>query len=711
MLFPQLGPQYYTEKDRPILSRMEAFYAESITINQSFWGEADTDTRFHAGDQTLWTDLYGNLPANRRRQFSFNRIRRVINMITGYQRRNRKSTIVSPVENADTVTADQFTKVLMWINNQEGVLETISESFEGALVTGINLLQVWMDYRHDPISGNIRVDNCSYNSFLIDPYFRKPDLSDCNALWKRTFLTKRECISLLPDMTDEILGLIGNDSGTGRDGKFQFMPESYNYGHKNLLTYDEFYYRDYRRQKMLADSQTGETMEWRSQDNDRLNEFLRAYPQVTVIEQDVPTVRLAIVVQGKVMYDGPQPMGIDQYPFVPVFAYYAPQMPYFPNRCQGVVRGLRDAQYLYNRRRIIELDILESQITSGWKYKENALVNPKDVFLQGQGKGLALKEEAMMSDVEQIQPPQVPPSMIQLSELLGKEIQEVSGVNEELLGSAMDEKAGILAMLRQGAGLTTLQILFDHLDRAQKLLGKLMIDLVQANFTPGKIKKILEGQEPAPQFYNKAFGKYDAVVEEGLNTSTQKQMQFAQLLQLREVGVPVPNEVLLEAVTLQNKKQLIDAITAQQQQQQQMQMQQMQAAMQEQQARTELAQARAIADRGLGVERASRVQENRALAVERRAAAEKDHDMAVLNFVKALKELESVDISHISELLTLRDNLQAREDASSLQKEVGSPEPVNLGAKRPTTLRRPRATAVSNQKEAQYGQTSPQQPQ
>lgn len=80
MLFPQLGPQYYTERDRPILSRMEAFCAESITINQSFWREADTDTRFHAGDQTLWTDLYGNLPANRRRQFNFNRIRRVINM-------------------------------------------------------------------------------------------------------------------------------------------------------------------------------------------------------------------------------------------------------------------------------------------------------------------------------------------------------------------------------------------------------------------------------------------------------------------------------------------------------------------------------------------------------------------------------------------------------------------------------------------------------
>lgn len=663
MLFPELGPQYYTEKDRPILSRMEAFYAESITINQSFWGEADTDTRFHAGDQTLWNDLYGNLPANRRRQFNFNRIRRVINMISGYQRRNRKSTIVSPVENADAETADQFSKILMWINNQEGVLETISDSFEGSLITGMNLLQVWMDYRQDPVSGNIRVDNCSYNSFLIDPYFRKTDLSDCNAIWKRSFLTKRECIALLPDMADAILGLVGNDSGTGRDGKFQFMPESYNYGMKNLLTYDEYYYRDYRTQKMLVDTETGDTMEWKSTDNDRLRQFVQHFPSVTVIEQEIPTVRLAIVVQGKVMYDGPQPMGIDQYPFVPVFAYYHPEMPYFPWRIQGVVRGLRDAQYLYNRRRIVELDILESQITSGWKYKENALVNPKDVFLSGQGRGLALKEEALMSDVEQIPAPQVPPSMIQLSELLGKEIQEISGVNEELLGSAIDDKAGILSMLRQGAGLTTLQVLFDNLDRAQKLLGKLMLDLVQTSFTPGKISKILEGKQPAPQFYNKAFGRYDAVVEEGINTTTQKQMQFAQLLQLREVGVPIPDDILLESVTLQNKKQLIEAISAQKQQQMQIQQMQMQSAMQEQQARIELSKARAVADQGLGLERVSRVQENQALAVERRAAAEKDHEMAILNLVKAIKEMDSVDLEHIEKLLTLSDLVKSREEA------------------------------------------------
>lgn len=684
MIFPQLGPVYYDERHKEILSRMEAFYAESITINQSFWGEADTDTRFEAGDQTLWNDLYGNLPANRRRQFNFNRIRRVVNMIQGHQRRNRKSTIVIPVENSDSTTADQMSKVLLWQSQQEGTLETISDSFHGALVTGMNLLQVWMDYRSDPINGNIKVDNCSYNSFLIDPYFKKHDLSDCNAIWKRSFLTKRECISLLPNRAEEILGLMGNDSGTGKDGKFQFMPESYNYGMKNLLTYDEYYYRDYRTQKMLVDTQTGETMEWKAtvDSENRLKMFLQQNPEVTVVDQEVPTVRLAIVIQGKVFYDGPNPMGIDSYPFVPVFAYYSPQMPYFPWRIQGVVRGLRDAQYLYNRRKVIELDILESQVNSGFFYKENALVNPKDVFLSGQGKGIAIKEEAQMSDVVQIQAPQIPPSMIELSKILAQEMQEISGVSEELLGSATDDKAGILSMLRQGAGLTTLQILFDNLDRSQKLLGKLMIDLIQANFTPGKVKKILEGEEPTAQFYNKAFGKYDAAVEEGLNTTTQKQMQFAQLLQLREAGVPIPDDILLESATIQNKTKLVEAIQKIQQGQAQAQEKQMQAALQEQAARTQLAQSKSIADQGLGLERLSRIKENKALAIERVAEAEKDREIGLLNLVKALKEIEDMDLAHIEKLISLSHIVRDKEaaDMAEVENTAVSPQQQNIPA-------------------------------
>jgi len=191
-------------------------------------------------------------------------------------------------------------------------------------------------------------------------------------------------------------------------------------------------------------------------------------------------------------------------------------------------------------------------------------------------------------------------------------------------------------------------------------LGELVIKLVQNNFTPGKIQQIVK-EEPTKEFYTKMFGRYNSVVAEGFNTTTQKQMELNQLLQLREAGVPVPNSALLEAATIQNKKQLVEAIQQQEQAQSQQQQQMQDLSMQEIQSRIKLTEARSVADEGLGVERYSRVQENQALAIERRAAAEKDRDIGLLNMVKALKEIDDIDITHIQKLLSLSAMLKAQE--------------------------------------------------
>jgi hypothetical protein len=191
-----------------------------------------------------------------------------------------------------------------------------------------------------------------------------------------------------------------------------------------------------------------------------------------------------------------------------------------------------------------------------------------------------------------------------------------------------------------------------------------MIDLIQANYTPGKIDKILEkDQHPTPQFYNKAFGKYNSVVEEGLNTLTQRQMNFAQLLELKQAGVPIADDLLIDASTLQNKKKLIDSIVQSSKAAQEQQMKQMQIQMEEIQSRTELAKARATADQGLGFERLSRIEENHALAEERRHEARKDDEIALLNLVKALKEIDTMDISHIESLINLSHSINERTNA------------------------------------------------
>jgi uncharacterized transporter YbjL len=191
--------------------------------------------------------------------------------------------------------------------------------------------------------------------------------------------------------------------------------------------------------------------------------------------------------------------------------------------------------------------------------------------------------------------------------------------------------------------------------------------MVQSNYTPGKVKNLLEGEEPAPLFYSKAFGKYHCMVEAGFNTESQKQMQFAQLIQLRELGVQIPDDVLIDAATLQNKDKLTERLQQQQQAQQQQAQHQMQSQMQLQQAQIQLAHARAGADRGLEVERTSRVEENRALAERQHEEAIKESQLATLNLVKAMKELEDMDLGHLQKLVDIQQLLKASTQPQTFQ--------------------------------------------
>ena len=458
------------------------------------------------------------------------------------------------------------------------------------------------------------------------------------------------------------------------------MPENFNYTRQNLLAYDEFWYKTTKEEEVLLDENTGETHVWDGE-KDSLDLFLDLYPEIKKIKRTVPTVKLGIVLNGRVFYHGPNIFNINTYPFIPFVGYFHPEIEYMKYRIQGVVRNLRDAQWSYNRRMRIQLDLLESQINSGLKVVEDSLVDPNDAFLQGQGRVLWVKKEAGLDSVQELQPTQIPPSWFQEIETLNKDMKEISGVTEELLG-ASDTDTGITQMLRQGAGLTTLEPLFDRLDECQMVLGKVMLEMISKNYGKGKIQRIL-GEEPSPLVSNKYFYKFDMQIVEGTLTETQQKMQFVQMLEMQQMGIPIPPEVLIKAAPLQNKKELLESIQAQSQQQQQQEQLQTSAQIELLKAQIEDLKAKAVANTGLGVERVSRVDENRALAVERRAEAVKDRELGALHLVRALKELEGMDISNVLQAVEAVKAVQAItgvgseptiEEVSASTEEVPTPK-------------------------------------
>lgn len=652
-----------------IKAKMDADYQNNQSIWNVFWTRAAMNVRLEAGDPTIM-NTWGSNPATiGSSNYYFNRARPIGNSISGYQRRNRKSSVIVPLEMGDQKTADQYTKIIMNLYKRENVYELISEAFhQGAVISGMNLMQIYLDFSEDPINGDIKFKNLNYADFMIDPYFVEPDLSDASFIRVRTYMSKPAIAAIMPEeYYDEIMSLNANQQGSTVDGRFQYEAAARGYSMTPKLAYDEYWYRDYRKQRKLYDMETAESIDVSDRYDINLEEYLSQNPQIKLLEKYVPTVRLAICIQDKVFFDGPNPLGIDEYPFVAVLGYYSKSMPYMYNRIQSVMTSLISPQILFNRRLILNADFLESVLTTGWMFKTSAVLDVKHLFQTGAGRIIPLKDNAVpLQDVVPIPAPNIPPSAFQQLEEYDKELFNVVGISQENMGKVIeDDSSGYQSALRTAAGLTALQPIYDRLDMSQNQLANLALKIMQSSWTPAKVRKYLEGEEPAPQFYDKAFGRYHAVAELGFNTETQIQLEFAQLLKLKEIGVAITDADLIKKATLQGKDDLIQNMQKQAEQQQQIQQMQMQVQMQELEARAKLSEARAMADMGLYAERTSRVQENRALAIQKIHEANKDDEMATLNKIKALKELQDIDLTQLERILALAQSLKAQEQVTS----------------------------------------------
>lgn len=647
--------------DLSIRQKMNKNYTDCINVLQTQWYQGDLDQRFALGDQDLWGLIFPGVATYRRKIFNFNLINGALQMISGFQRRNRKSTTCIPILNSEQKTADQFTKCLYHIHNQTGAYQIFSDAFEqGALTQGLGFISIYKDMTCDPISGDIKMRYVDMKSTLYDPYGRRHDMSDWRYFWTRQFFDRHEAADLYPQFRDDILAL---PAGTYRDDKFYYMPEVYQIQFPNLIAFDEYWYLATREATFIIDTETEETQEFDGDEED-LRDALQALRKrspemknrMKVIKRPKPTVKRTIILNDRVLVDEENPYGLDRYPFVPVLGYFSPDTPYYAYKFRGVVRDMRDAQYLFNRRKVADLDILEAQ-QQGIKMKKGALVTPDDSLNQGNGRVLVLDPSAQMTDVEQMQIIPPAPTMIQMEEMLHNITLEIAGANEELMGSAVDEKAGILSMLRQGAGLTRLQRLFDQLDESQRLVGDILIEMIQKNWTYGKVKQII-GEDPTPEFDNKLFLKYGAKVALGVLTESQQQLEAQQLLYAREIGIPVPSKRILSKMVLQDKEELLEEIEqaekAQAEQQQavaQMQMQQMQV---DNQAKISYAHSQ----EGLAAERLAKIEEDRALNAERMSRSQEERTGGLLNLIKAAKELETMDMNNLTQSLAALIQLQ-----------------------------------------------------
>jgi hypothetical protein len=658
---PNIYQGYYQDGKRDIVAEADERYQQNLSAWQLYFWEQLIDRKVYLGDQR-YLNLYSGLNYEHQK-YVFNASMPVVNMVCGRQRQHRKATQMIPVHGSSDHTASQATKVIQSAYYFDDTYNQVSNCFkEAAGITGLALMHSWIDYRRDPICGDLRTECFSADMVMMDAFWREMDLSDCQFIRTRKYLHKAQVKQMLKGREHDIDML--NDQAYF-DTKFTFMPQQYNIRRKDFLAYDEYWYLSERMGTFVVDPDTYESTEV-DLTKEEMDRMKVQFPQVVVVKEKVPTVNLAIIVNNTCFYDGPNPLGIDLYPFTPFVGYHDLANNNYSFRYQGIIRNIRDPQYLYNYRKQLEMDLLAAQF-SGVDVEEDALIDDQDAFKVGPGKVRFFKKGRLQAIVDK-PGANINPANFNVTELLKQDIQSNAGVTPELLGQAEDSDVGITEQLRQGAALTTLQELFDNLDLSQRNAGRLHWALIQKNYTLGKIKKMIQ-EEPTNEFRDKSFQKYDAVISNAPLTATTKQLSFLQKYTLWKDGLPIPPDQLLEDLVIQDKDKLVQAIQQQQQAQQQQEQQMAQLQMQNQQIVNESLQSKAMSDRALAEERTQKGQLEQFSIMTKLNESEHMKNLAILDKVKAAKEVESMGIDDFVKVFSLIENIRNREDEKQLKQQ------------------------------------------
>jgi hypothetical protein len=672
------------QSENSITSQFNQFFYDAYRTWGLYYAAAYRDLRAYAGDN--WTNLEKTkLERQNRMILELNKIRRVVNLYSGYERENRTATVCAPVEGSDVKTADQFSDILYYVYEKANADYIISEAFEHSLKTGLAIIGLYMDYSRDKVNGDIKMYWKPFNALMLDPYFTKRDLSDCDQASTRDLLSKEQIKSLLPWIEPSVI----DNLPTGiRDNKYQYLGiyRQYNstYIAKNLCTYDQYWKRINKVQKYLVDMETGVTEEFNGDGEEEaiLKNQLREdaarraemglSPRLELITSHKRSVELNIIVSGQLLYSGPDPTGLDDYPFVPVLLYHEPLIDTFELKIQGIVRSVRDAQRQYNRRHSQIIDLMESIINTGYITKNGAVLDPNMLMQAGQGKQIVVNEGYdVNADIREISPPNIPPGYLQYQDIIDKNIMEIPGASDELLGLSSvgdSQVSGKLAEVRASNGLKGNRGIFDNLEQSKKYLGLLVIEAIQKNYSPGKVARII-GEEPTEQFFSGQFEEYDCAIKQAVKTSTQREAYYYQLLQLVALGAPIPWADIMEVAPLQGSTKLHEVMRQQAEQAQQaaqaeqeaMQMQKMldMAAVNQSTALAEERRARVLADIGLAKERESEVTQN--------------HAKAFLDNAKTIAQIQDIPQKRMVEVLKLASQIKAQEKQEAeaeLQKDM-----------------------------------------
>jgi len=555
---------------KDVIQMVGDYYHEARSAWRSYFDESDEDYRFYLSKQWSAADeeilLKKKIPA-----LNLNYIKKNVDLISGHERQNRTAIKIYPIEGGDEYIAEVYSQLIKWMTKDRLAEMAVSGAFKDALIGGLGMLSLSIVYDYDILNGDVIIKRESPFSFFLDPGMTQPDLSDCAYIIRHSRVHKDQLKLLYPEKSGEIAKAEGGPDDDGEILKYPKMPDDSG----NRLKVMELWRRDYVTKTVLVNSQNPGDMEVWEGDEETLGAFVMMHPEYVVAKKRMPEIRLSTVIEERIVaYDGKNPYETSDYPFHPIFGFFESSYDDWDIKLSGIVRVLRDAQREKNKRRSQILHILNTTASSGWIADRGAVDNIQSINSGGAGKYI---EKTPGKELTRIQPPAFPDSVMQLELAFGEDMKMI-GANPDLLGMREAKDPGIAIQLRQKQGLISHQELFDNLSAMKTRLGRQLIEIINTRFDTSKIQRILGPAIPFPQNFEelRKGSRYDAVVDETVDSPTHRLATLQALLQYQQYGGQVDPETIIELADIpkSTKEQMLTRMKQQQQMMAQQQQQQ-----------------------------------------------------------------------------------------------------------------------------------------
>jgi len=582
------------------------------------------------------------------------------------------------IDGSDAQTTDQYTKLMTSVCNRGAIHEQFSKACELAAVSGMVMLQPYLDFSgDDQAQGELKLKIWEYNAFLVDPYFREPDMSDAQFIWCQEYISKKEAEERFPDKLENIAPMAGTPQ---RYGSFYFLPENYNMARNDLMVLSYVWYKWKKKKKRLYSQKRNQFFDFAGGE-ENLEQLLQGVPDLQQVTVEVPCWKLAVVLNEQLMFQGDNPLGDIGAPMVPVFWNYEPHINYYDLRVRSLIRTMRDPQFLFNYKVITNNDIVSATINAGWKRKVGAVANEDNLKKSGQGWDVIINEGYEMTDCDKLIPSAVPQSDLELAQQMDDLIWKTAGINLENWAGQQDKQTSTLTQLmKMAANLMVFQKYFDQWDYSLKILGERMLQIVQNNWNAPKIQLMIE-EDPSPFFFSRVFSKFHTIVEETDLTPTQNNLQAQQMMEINErFGREVfPPSMIIPKLNITGKGEIIPFLQQQEKQAQavqgeaqniqhafeEMKMKELMAKIHNQLSMARERDARAESNVGLFEERMSEISKNHSLAMKEKMEAL----TKLLEAVQKFGELETFLQSNNLESVTMDDEEYEKNARIGIEKQ------------------------------------------